>query len=96
MPDAKVQIGSLKEDARAISDTVALILEKVEPYDGRFDRIEARLSEHDGRFDRLETRLADHDGRFDRLETRLSEHDGRFDRIDGQLAEVLRRLPEPQ
>jgi hypothetical protein len=59
MPDAQVQIDSLKEDVMSISDTVAMILEKVARHDGRFDRLEGRLAEHDGRFDRIEGQLAE-------------------------------------
>ncbi len=74
----EAQIDSIREDIRAISDTVSDLATRVAAHDGRFDQV-------DRRFDWIDGRLDQHDARFDRIDGRLNQHDARFDRIDGRL-----------
>lgn len=59
MPETQTQIDSLREDIRAISDSVPLLFERVAVHDTQFDRIDARLDAHDTRFDRVDEQLAE-------------------------------------
>ena len=69
------QMDSLKEDIRAIGDTVSELVTRVAAHDSRFDQVDRRL-------DRIDGRLDVHDSRFDQV-------DGRLGRIEGTLHEIL-------
>jgi predicted nuclease with TOPRIM domain len=75
MPATDVQIDSIREDIRALSDTVSVVLVRLDNMDARFDGMDQRFDKLEGRFDKLE-------GRFDKLE-------GRFDNLEGSVREIL-------
>ncbi len=100
MPDARTRIDSLKEDIRAIGDSVLDLQVKAAGHDDQFAAVLTLLSAHgeklaghDRRFDKVDARLGAMDTRLDGLNARLDGHDARFDHVDAQLAEILARLP---
>ncbi len=76
------QVLNIKEDIRALSDTVSGILMRVLEHDARFDQVDRRLDGIDGRLDGIDGRLDGIDGRLDGIE-------GRLDGMDGVLRQIL-------
>ena len=66
MPDANTRIDSLKEDIRAIGDSVLDLRAKAVGHERRFDQIDAHL-------DQIDARLDGHDVRFDHVDAQLAE-----------------------
>jgi hypothetical protein len=94
MPDAHTRIDSLKEDIRAIGDSVLDLQTLARAHDVKLEQVVAMLAAHDARFDAIDARYEAHDRRFDDHDRRFDDHDRRFDQIDSQLAEILARLPQ--
>lgn len=78
----EAQIESIREDLRAISDTVSDLVTRVAAHDGRFDQV-------DRRFDQV-------DGRLDGFDGRLGGIDDRLGGIDGTLQQILALVGGPQ
>lgn len=61
-----------------IEQKIDHIIEKIEPYDGRFAGI-------DKKFDRVDKKLAEHDAKIDRVINKLVEHGGRLNSIEQNM-----------
>jgi chromosome segregation ATPase len=92
MSDTQAMLEILKEDVRAISDTVDVVAQlapdhtrQLATVGKRLHRIEIRLEEHGQRFDQVDRRFTQVDQRFDQV-------DGELQTIKGQLTEILARL----
>lgn len=53
MPTAQVQIDSIRQDIRALSDTVSIILVRLDKMDGRFNKMDDRFDKMDQEFAEL-------------------------------------------
>ena len=61
MPEVQKQLDSLKEDVRALSDTVDVVLILTRKHDRTLAEVDSRLTAHDQRFDAIDQRLSEHD-----------------------------------
>ncbi|HVB46313.1 MAG TPA: hypothetical protein VNF47_26900 [Streptosporangiaceae bacterium] len=86
------QVSSIKEDVRALGDTVSEVLLRVVAHDTRFDLVDRRFDGVDARFDRVEARLDAVETRLDRVEARLDAMEARLDRVEARLDRVETRL----
>ena len=103
MSDTQAVLESLKEDVRALSDTVDVLAQascqhtrQLLAVGKRLDRIDIRLDEYDQRFTHVDQRLDGIDQRLDRIGRGLDQIDtrlgGELHTIRGQLTEILDRL----
>jgi chromosome segregation ATPase len=94
MADAHTRIDSLKEDIRALSDSVLDLQAKAREHDAKFEQILGSLGHHETMLESQDRQLEQVLGLLGRDEAKLDTHDRRFDYIDAQLAEILARLPQ--
>jgi archaellum component FlaC len=99
MSDTQAILESLKEDVRAVSDTVDVVAEvsrkharQLAVMGKRLDRIEIRMVEHDQRFNQIDQRFNQVDQRFNQVDQRFDSVGGELQTIRAQLTEVLARL----
>ncbi len=90
---------SLKEDVRAISDTVDVLgqhsrrhTRQLASVDRRLDRIEIQLVEHGQRFDQIDQQFTHVDQQFTQVDQRFDGVGGELQVIKAQLTEILDRL----
>jgi chromosome segregation ATPase len=101
MSDTQAILESLKEDVRAVSDTVDVVAEvsrkharQLAVMGKRLDRIEIRMVEHDQRFDQIDQRFNQVDQRFNQVDQRFNQVDQRFDSVGGELQTIRAQLTE--
>ena len=66
MADAHTRIDSLKEDIRALSDSVLDLQAQAREHDAKFEQVLGALGRHDAKLD-------NHDRRFDQIDAQLAE-----------------------
>ena len=94
MADAHTRIDSLKEDIRALSDSVLDLQAKAREHDAKFEQVLGILGRHDAKLENHDRQFEQVLGILGRHDAKLDNHDRRFDQIDAQLAEILARLPQ--
>lgn len=66
-------------------DKLDMILQKLDSFDVRFERLETRMDKSDIRFERLEARMDGTDARFERLEQKMQEMK---DSLEGKIQKL--------
>jgi len=82
MPATEAQVDSIKQDIRALSDTVSEILVTV-------NGLVVTVKDHGRRLDKVENRLDKIDDRFDKVDRRL----GSMDSAIHEILTLVRREP---
>ena len=82
MPVTQLQVDSLKEDVRALGDSVSEILVRVAAHDERFTKIDRRLEHIDDRIEHIDGRIGQIDGRLEHIDSAL-----------GQILTLVRQQP---
>ena len=85
MPATEAQVDSLKEDFRALSDTVSEILTTV---NDRFDSLKEDIRVLSDTTSGILTIVNDHTTRLDAMDTRFDAMDTRFDAMDREFADL--------
>ena len=66
-------------------DKLDMVLQKLDSFDVRFERLETRMDKSDIRFERLEARMDGTDARFERLEQKMQEMK---DSLEGKIQKL--------
>ncbi len=75
-----------------MTETMNLILKKVNALDERFDQMDNRLDRMDERFDKMDERFDKMDERFDKMDERFGKMDERFGKMDERFDRMDERF----